>query len=122
MYKNKEWKMKKKLRRKQQSKTKWFKRGKTKYKSIIFVPATPNSKLQKEYSKIIQKHKIDIKVVEKAGKQLKTILQTSDPFKQNKCQDEECFPCKSNNNDKLTNCREDGIIYKIKVVKFKWYN
>ena len=63
--------------------------------------------------KIIQKHKIDIKVVEKAGKQLKTTLQTSDPFKQNKCQDEECFPCKTNNNDKPSNCRKDGIIYKI---------
>ena len=60
----------------------------------IFVPATPNLKIQKDYSKIIQKHKIDIKVVEKAGKQLKTTLQTSDPFKQSKYQDEECFPTK----------------------------
>ena len=62
---------------------------------------------------IIQKHQVNIKVVEKAGTQLKSKLQTSDPFKQNKCHDEECFPCKTNKNDKPTNCRKDGIIYKI---------
>ena len=113
MYRNKEWKKKERLRKKQQSKTTWFKKGKTDYKSIIFVPATPQSKLQKEYSKIIKKHKVNIKVVEKAGKQIKTTLQTSDPFKQNKCQDEECFPCKTNKTNKPTNCRKDGIIYTI---------
>ena len=56
---------------------------------------------------------MNIKVVEKAGTQIKNILQTSDPFKTKKCPDEECFTCKTNNNDKNTNCRKDGIVYTI---------
>ena len=110
MYRNKNWKKNERIKKKQQSKTKWFKKGKTKYKSTIFVPATPNSTLQKEYSRIIKKHNIEIKVIEKAGRQIKSILQKSDPFKPIKCQDEDCFPCKADNN-KHTNCRKGGIVY-----------
>ena len=55
-----------------------------------------------------------IKVVEQAGTQIKNLIQTSEPFKTNKCGDKECFPCNSNqNNNKPTNCRKDGIIYHI---------
>ena len=68
---------------------------------------------QKEYKKIIDKHKINIKVVEKAGTQIKHILQKSDPFKNNKCEDTECLPCKGDNNDRPTNCRKDGVVYHI---------
>ena len=52
-------------------------------------------------------------MIEKAGKQIKTIFQKSDPFKPEKCQDTECFPCQTNNNGKSTNCRKDGIVYQI---------
>ena len=51
-------------------------------------------------------------MIEKAGKQLKSILQKSDPFKPHKCPDADCFPCKADTN-KPTNCRRDGIIYHI---------
>lgn len=114
MYREKEWKKIERNKKKQQQKTKWYKKRKTNYKSIIFVPATPKSELQKRYSKVINKHEVKIKVVEKARKQIKTKIQTSDPFKKNKFEDENCFPCTSNNNkDKPTNCRKDGVIYKI---------
>ena len=113
MYRNKDWKRAERDRKKQQNKTQWYKKGKTKYKSIIFVPATPKSKLQKEYSKIIKKHKMKIKVVEKAGIQVKNLIQKSEPFKQNKCNDKDCFPCTSSKNNKHTNCRKDGVIYYI---------
>ena len=112
-YRNKTWQKTEREKKKQQQKTKWYKKGKQKYKSVIFVPATPHSKLQKEYKKIIDKHQMKIKVIEKAGTQLKNILQKSDPFKENKCNDPECFPCKSNDKNKPTNCRKDGIVYNI---------
>ena len=112
-YRNKEWKKHERNKKKQQNKTKWFKKGKANYKAVIFVPATPNSELQKQYNKVIKKHKVNIKVIEKAGKQIKTIFQKSDPFKPEKCQDTECFPCQTNNNGKSTNCRKDGIVYQI---------
>ena len=113
MYRNKQWQKKERNKKKQQNKTTWYKKGKTKYKSIIFVPATPKSKLQKEYSKVINKHKLKIKVVEKAGKQIKSLIQTSDPFKTNKCPDTNCFPCTSSNKNKPTNCRKEGVVYYI---------
>ena len=74
-YRNKTWQKTEREKKKQQQKTKWYKKGKQKYKSVIFVPATPHSKLQKEYKKIIEKHQMKIKVIEKAGTQLKNILQ-----------------------------------------------
>ena len=114
IYRNREWKRAERDKKKQQSKTQWYKKGKAKNKSVLFVPATPKSKLQKEYTKIINKHNMKIKVVEKAGTKIKNLIQKSEPFKQNKCNDKDCFPCKSNkNNNKNTNCRKDGIIYYI---------
>ena len=62
----------------------------------------------------MRKHNVNIKVIEKSGKQVKDILQTSDPFKPNTCPDEECFICKNSTNTKSTNCREEGIVYNIK--------
>ena len=83
LYRNKEWKRTEREIKKRENKNNWFKKGdkKTETKSVLFVPATPNSKLQKIYKEIIKKHQIEIKVIEKAGQQIKQIIQTSDPFK-----------------------------------------
>ena len=88
IYRNKTWQKQERDKKKQQNKSTWYKRN-SNNKSIIFVPATPKSKLQKEYKKIINKHKLGIKVVEKLGIQIKHIIQKSDPFKNNKCSNEE---------------------------------
>ena len=53
----------------------WFKRGKTEFDSVLFVPATPNSSL----ANILRAHEADnnqgrlkrIKIVESAGKTIK---------------------------------------------------
>ena len=58
-----------------------------------------------------------MKVIEKAGTQIKQLVQKSDPFRSNKCPDINCFPCKSNNQNKQFNCRKDGIVYTIKCNK-----
>ena len=114
IYRNREWKRAERDKKKQQSKAQWYRKGKAKNKSVLFVPATPKSELQKQYTKIIHKHNMRIKVVERAGTQIKNLIQKSEPFKQNKCSDTDCFVCKSNkNNNKNTNCRKDGIIYHI---------
>lgn len=46
----------------------------------LFLQSTPGSKLQKEYKKIINKHKIYIEVVKKEVTEVKNLLQKSDPF------------------------------------------
>ena len=114
LYRNKEWNKAERIKKKQQNKTKWYQKGKNKYVSVLFIPATPNSKLQKLCNRVIRKHNVNIKVIEKSGKQVKDILQTSDPFKPNKCPDEDCFVCKNNTKTKSTNCRKEGIVYNIK--------
>ena len=50
IYRNREWKRTERDQKKQQNKTQWYKKGRTKIKSVIFVPATPRSQLQKESS------------------------------------------------------------------------
>ena len=117
MYRDKTWQKAEREKKERENTTKWHKKGKNKYKYIIFIPATPKSKLQKEYRKVINKHKLNIKIVEKAGTQLKNILQKSDPFKSNKCTDTNCFPCRGDNNNKPTNCRKEGVVYNIKCNK-----
>ena len=79
MYRNKQWKKTERQKKKQENKTKWFKKGKTKYKSVLFDPATPNSKIQQEYSKIINKHKIKQK--KKQGNKLKVYYKNQNHLK-----------------------------------------
>ena len=113
MYRNKEWKKTERETKKREGKTNWYKKGDSSTKSVLFVPATPNSELQRSFKNIINKHQIEIKVVEKAGQQIKQLLQTSDPFKTPKCPDITCFVCSTHNTNKPSNCRKDGIIYNI---------
>ena len=121
IYRNRQWKKSEREKKKLQNKTNWYKKKNTNknknYKSVIFIPATPKSQLQKQYTKIINKHRLKIKVIEKAGTQIKNLVQKSDPFKPNKCQDTNCFPCQSNSEDKTSKCRKDGIVYSIKCNK-----
>ena len=58
--------------------------------------ATPGSELKKSYDKCIKDSDLDlgIKVVEKAGRMLRNIVQKSDPFKKKKCEDgSNCMVC-----------------------------
>ena len=52
-------------KKKMEKKTNWYQRGW--YESVIFVPATPGSALQKRYQEEIRKRGFRIRVVEKAS-------------------------------------------------------
>ena len=60
-------------------KSSWYKRGGD--EAVIFVPATPNSQLQKKYQTEIKRQSFKIKVVKKAGVAIKRLLQKCDSFK-----------------------------------------
>ena len=109
MYRTRQWKKEQREKEKRKKKTQWFKGNGA--KSVVFVPATPNSKLKKLYEEAITKSKIPIKVVEKSGPTLKNKVQKSDPLREgNKCMNaEECFVCKSGGKA----CRKEGITYEI---------
>ena len=53
----------------------WYKRGGN--EAFIFVPATPNSQLQRKYQKEIKPQGFKIKVVEKAGIAIKKLRDCS---------------------------------------------
>ncbi|KAK3753663.1 hypothetical protein QZH41_010139 [Actinostola sp. cb2023] len=54
------------MKEKKEKKRSWYKRGG--YKSVIFVPATPDSQLKKELEQDINESGVKIKVAERAGK------------------------------------------------------
>ena len=84
---------------------------KDKYESVMFVEATPNSTYKENVKKLVKKHKLKVRVVERAGETLKSALQKSDPFKKNTCTQPDCFIC---SNGIPINCRERGIVYELK--------
>ena len=57
----------------------WYKRGG--YESVIFVPSTPDSLLQRRYQAEIVRQGIKIRIMDKAGRSAKSPLQCADPFK-----------------------------------------
>jgi len=75
----KEWRKDEREQEKVRKKNDWYKRGGN--EAIIFLPATPNSQLQRKYQKEIKRQGFKIKVVEKAGIAIKRLLQRSDPCK-----------------------------------------
>ena len=69
----------------------WYKRGGN--EAVIFVPATPNSQLQRKYQKEIKRQGFKIIVVENASIAIKKLLQKSDPCKPRQCEREDCLVC-----------------------------
>ena len=121
LYRSKEWQSERRLEEKRDMKTNWYKQKHRnnnpqakKYKSILFVQPTVGSKLKKEYQKAIERSNCDIKVIERAGTNIKQKIQKSYPFETPKCKNEHCFVCISNGKG---NCHQENITYEIKCGK-----
>ena len=80
------------------------------YETVMFVPATPNSKLQKEMQSYVNSCGAKIKVTEKSGMKIVRLLQKNDPFKRKECGKENCLVCTTEGSG---NCRSSGIVYEI---------
>ena len=89
----KEWRKKEREQEKIGKKSSWYKRSRN--EAVIFVPATPNSQLQKEFQKEIMWQGFKIKVVEKVGIAIKRLVQKSDAFKLQQCEQEDCPVCRT---------------------------
>ena len=81
-----------------------------KFESVMFVEATKNSSYKQNVQRLVKKHNLKIRIVERAGQTLKTVLQRSDPFRKNICSREDCFICE---NGIPINCRERGVVYQL---------
>ena len=82
------------------------------YEAVMFITATPNSKLKKEMQSYINACGAKIKVAEKSGTKLVRIIQKNDPFKnENKeCGKENCLVCITGGSG---NCRSTGVVYEV---------
>ena len=112
LHRPKEWRKVEREKEESERKSNWYKRGGN--ESVIFVPATPNSRLRKEYQKEIKQQGFNIKVVEKAGIAIKRLLQKSDPFKPRQCEREDCPVCSTGGKGP---CDGEGVTYEIKCVQ-----
>ena len=81
--------------------------------SVIFVPATPHSELQKMYRSEIINSGLKIRTVERAGKSMKSILQRSDPFTPKDCGKPDCLVCQTGGEGP---CRAPSVTYQIRCV------
>ena len=109
MYRNKNWKKNERRKVKLDKRKTWYEKGG--YEAVVFVPATPKSKLAKSYTAKIKESGVKIKVVERAGNKIKNILQVNDPLSDKKCKKEDnCLVC----NTEKGSCRASSINYSIK--------
>jgi len=76
----------------------------------MFVPTTPGSKLKKALQEEVNKTTIKVKVVEKSGTSLTSLLQRSNPARERNCQRENCLLCTSNGKG---DCTKNEIVYEI---------
>ena len=87
----------------------WYKAD-GKYDSVIFVDATPGSQLKKEVEKIVRRHRVRIRVVERVGTTLKRVLQKSYPFQRTECRRDDCVVCADGCK---VDCRMRGVVYEL---------
>ena len=108
MHRPKNWRREERRKEKEQKKKDWYKRGG--FDTVLFTTITQGGKLKKMYEHEIQKSGLRIKVIERAGRTLKSQLQSSNPFKPRQCGREDCFICTTSN---VGNCSTEGVTYAI---------
>jgi hypothetical protein len=81
----------------------------------LFVPCTPGGILKNKIEKIVASSGEPIKVVEKGGKAVKSMLQRSNPGKSSECHDMSCLVCKTTEGGESKflkgSCQSDGVNY-----------
>ena len=89
---------------------KWYEEG-GKYESVLYVQATAEGELKRKAEEIVKKIGLKVKVLERSGRSLKSLLQRSDPFSTRLCGREGCVLCGCNSE---IDCRERDCVYSIK--------
>ena len=97
----------------------WYKSDSVdvKYRSVMFVDATPGDRLASMIRETEEKYKISdsqrIKIVSKAGTKLAHLVETKDPFEKN-CATNDCPPCDNSDPNQLSRCKRNNICYEAK--------
>ena len=108
MHRPKTWQRTERIIEKEEKKKTWYKQGG--FDTVLFIPTTPDGQLKKMYENVIRRSGIRMKVVERTGRTLKSQLQTSNPFREENCDREDCFVCTTFGRG---NCNTESITYRI---------
>ena len=106
MYRPYDWNREERDKAKKNKVNDWYGRGG--YQSVIFVPSTPGSVLQQRYQSEVDRQGLRIRVVEKAGRSMKSMIQRSDPFRIEKCDRQSCMVCQTSGKG---SCDKEGVTY-----------
>ena len=120
LFRPRDWKKEERDAMKKDKKLNWYnneKKTKMKYKSVLFVPSTPGGVLTKQLKKreaeINRFESNRIKIVEKGGENIESILSKKDPFRKKSCLKDLCPICKSCKNPEKINivCNTNNVGY-----------
>ena len=78
------------------------------------VNATPGGELVKRHKGVIMKNPgpVKIKIMEQGGRQVKSILQRTNPGKTKECNKQDCLACKQGKG-KGGDCRKNNVGYEL---------
>ncbi len=79
------------------------------YETVLFVDSTPKGELAKRYRETLKEYGLKIRVVEKPGRPLKSMICRSDPFKEKSCGTDGCASCSAGEG----RCKTRDAVYKI---------
>ena len=113
MYRGKFWQRERREAEKAEKKNRWYEKGG--YETVMFIDATPNGELAAECKKALKSSELKIRVVERSGQSLRSILSKSDPFQNDSCGKDNCKVCKAN---PKINCKKRNVVYRMKCLGY----
>ena len=108
VHRAKNWKRDERRKEKVNKKANWYKNSGS--ETVIFVPYTPHSQLKSIYMAIIKNSKFKIKIVEKAGINIKRRIHKPNAVRKDGCNRDDCFVCKSGGKG---SCSTNSVRYDI---------
>ena len=90
MYRTAEWQQHERIIGKKLKRKSWYGAN---VESVVFCQATPNEILRKSLQEEVKKSGLNIRVVEKGGINVKSLLQRSDVKPEKSCNDPSCVVC-----------------------------
>ena len=116
MYRTAEWQQRERVISKKLKRKSWYGAN---VETVVFCQATPNEVLRKAVQEEACRSGLNIRIVEKGGRNIKSILQRSDVKPEKSCNDPTCVVCLTSNTGR---CREENSGYVISCVPCKEEN
>ena len=107
MYRTAEWQQHERIIGKKLKRKSWYGAN---VESVVFCQATPNEILRKSLQEEVKKSGLNIRVVEKGGRNVKSLLQRSDVKPEISCNDPSCVVCLTSSRGQ---CRVENSGYSI---------